>query len=99
MPDATLRARGCLTALVGAGRAWLHAQLAVPRTGAELAVMCGTTPAAASQHLQILRSTGPVRSRRARRTVWSERTDPADALLEECERYHVPAAPDSSATT
>jgi len=70
-----------LSALLGATRAALLAQLEAPRSTAELARRLGVTPGAVSQHLGKLRGAGVVTSSREGREVLHALTPTGEALL------------------
>jgi DNA-binding transcriptional ArsR family regulator len=70
-----------LSALLGATRAALLAQLETPRCTAELARRLGVTPGAVSQHLGKLRGAGVVTSSRQGREVLYALSPTGEALL------------------
>jgi DNA-binding transcriptional ArsR family regulator len=70
-----------LAALVGRTRATLLATLDLPRTTSQLAAQLGLSPAAVSQHLQILKQAALVTARRRGRLVLYQRSATATALL------------------
>ncbi|CAL9458598.1 hypothetical protein SUDANB95_02574 [Actinosynnema sp. ALI-1.44] len=70
------------TPRTGSTRARLPAELDQPATVSHLAARLGITVAAASQHLDVLRATGLVFSRREGRKVVSLHTDLGPALVE-----------------
>ncbi|WP_446219277.1 helix-turn-helix domain-containing protein [Micromonospora sp. IBHARD004] len=70
-----------LGAVLGRGRARLLAELDAPRSTTELARRTGMSPAGVSQHLAALRAAGLVVTHRAGRSLLSNRTPVAEALL------------------
>src|SRR4051794_5382642 len=78
--DEGARASDGLTRLLGASRAAVLADLAAPRSTADLARRLSLSPAATSHHLHALRAAGLVTGRRAGRWVLYARTPLGDAL-------------------
>ncbi|RQW89597.1 ArsR/SmtB family transcription factor [Micromonospora globispora] len=70
-----------LVAVLGRGRARLLAELDAPRSTTELARRTGLSPAGVSQHLTALRAAGLVVTHRQGRSLLSNRTAVAEALL------------------
>lgn len=71
-----------LAALVGRTRALILDELVLPMTTTRLAAELGLSPAAVSQHLQVLRAAALVTSRRQGRLVLYQRTGAATVLVE-----------------
>jgi DNA-binding transcriptional ArsR family regulator len=69
-----------LARLLGSSRAAMLADLAAPRSTAELAVRLSLSPATASHHLAVLRQGGLITGRREGRSVLYARTPLGDAL-------------------
>ena len=69
-----------LARLLGGSRAAMLADLAAPRSTAELAKRLSLSPATASHHLTALRDAGLVTGKREGRSVLYARTSLGDAL-------------------
>lgn len=79
-PRAT-KATDAVAAVLGRSRTLLLAELDTPASTTQLALHCGLSAAAVSQHLTALRDAGLVTGHRAGRSVLYARTAIADALL------------------